>query len=170
MKRSIMKTLSFLICVLMLLPAFNCLAALADESSADTSSGAAASDDWEDVWKNVKLPAYTSSTFSTVGERILGGGDISPMRLMTVNDGYAFFADEFTDGEGDSFSTGELIILSLKDKTLTKDQIVESGNVPEYTAFYCTNPYNVGSAKALGSEQPTDASEKANLLSQIIIK
>ena len=35
-----MKTLSFLICVLMLLPAFNCLAALADESSADTSSGA----------------------------------------------------------------------------------------------------------------------------------
>ena len=158
MKNKFIRLLALTLCALMLLGSFSCLSVLA-ESSAESKDESEM--DWGDIWKEIKQPAYTSTGFASVKERILGSGDIEPMQLYSVIDGYAFYGDSLT---------GEFIFLVLKDKTLTKDAILESGVIPEYTAFYCTNPYNAGAAKAIGQEKTADASEKQKLLSQIIIK
>jgi hypothetical protein len=139
----------------MLVSSLTCLSALAESSDESDESKT-----WEDIWKEVKQPAYTNTAFASVKERILGSGEIEPMKLYAVIDGYAFYADSLT---------GEMIFLSLKDKTLTKDDIAD-GEIPEYSAFYCTNPYNAGGAKAIGQSKTADATEKQKLLSQIIIK
>ncbi len=158
MKNILIRLLTLALCVFLIIPSMTCLTAFADESS-DTSSDEEPT--WEDIWKETKQPAYTSTAFASVRERILGSGEIAPMELLTVIDGYAFYSDTLT---------GEMIFLSLKDDSLTKEAILEAGEIPEYSAFYCTNPYNAGAAKALGSSTTSDASEKEKLLSQIIIK
>lgn len=156
MKIKFIKLLALSICVIMLLSSFTCLSALADDSSESSEP-----ESWEDIWKEKKQPAYTTTAFGSVKERILGSGEIEPMQLFTVIDGYAFYGDSLT---------GEFIFLVLKNKELTKAEIDESGEIPEYSAFYCTNPYNAGSAKALGATATAEASEKEKLLSQIMIK
>lgn len=164
MKNKFIKLLALALCAFLLIPSFTCLSVFADTS--DTSED---EDDeektWEDIWKETVQPAYTTTAFRSVKERINGnsssGGAIEPMQLFAVIDGYAFYGDSLT---------GEMIFLVLKDETLTKDAIVESGEIPEYSAFYCTNPYNAGAAKAIGQTVSSDASEKEKLLSQIIIK
>ncbi len=154
MKNKFIRLLALAICAFMLVSSLTCLSALADESSEESL-------EWEDIWKKIKQPAYTNTAFASVKERILGSGEIEPMELFAVIDGYAFYADTLT---------GEMIFLSLKNKELTKDEILADGNIPEYSAFYCTNPYNAGGAKAIGQTASADASEKQKLLSQIIIK
>jgi hypothetical protein len=93
----------------MLVSSLTCLSALAESSDSSEESKS-----WEDIWKEIKQPAYTTTAFASVKERILGSGDIEPMKLFAVIDGYAFYADALT---------GEMIFLSLKDKTLTKEDI-----------------------------------------------
>lgn len=159
MKTKFIKSLALTICVIMLLSSLTCLSALADDSSDSSSTSKA--ETWDDIWKEKKRPAYTTTAFASVKERILGSGEIEPMKLFTVIDGYAFYGDELS---------GEFIFLVLKNKELTKAEIDESGEIPEYSAFYCTNPYSAGSAKALTAEATSDASEKEKLLSQIMIK
>ncbi len=165
MKIKLTKLLALAICAMMLFTSFATITAFADESSdSSAESDTSVSDEeitWDDIWKEKKQPAYTSTAFSSVKERILGSGEIEPMQLLTVNDGYAFYGDMLT---------GEMIFLVLKDSTLTKEAILESGSIPEYSAFYCTNPYNAGAAKAIGADKSSDATEKEKLLSQIIIK
>ncbi len=157
MKIKFTKLLALALCALLLIPSFTCLSVLADEDEEEKS--------WEDIWKETIQPAYTTTAFRSVKERINGnassGGAIEPMQLFAVIDGYAFYGDALT---------GEMIFLVLKDKELTKEAIIESETIPEYSAFYCTNPYNAGGAKAVGQPNPSDASEKEKLLSQIIIK
>ncbi len=159
MNNKFIKLLALALCTFMLLGSFSCLSVLADDSSAESKDESEM--EWEDIWKEIKQPAYTSTAFTSVKERILGSGDIEPMQLYSVIDGYAFYGDSLT---------GEFIFLVLKDSTLTKEAILESGAIPEYSAFYCTNPYNAGAAKAIGQTKTADASEKEKLLSQIIIK
>jgi len=158
MKNKFIRLLALTLCTFMLMGSLTCLNAFADTSD---ESGDNAEPEWEEIWKEVKQPAYTSTAFGSVKERILGSGNIDPMQLYSVINGYAFYGDALT---------GEMIFLVLKDDTLTKDAIVESGKIPEYKAFYCTNPYNAGAAKAIGQDKTADASEKQKLLSQIIIK
>ncbi len=152
MKNKFIKLLALTLCAFMLFSSMTGLMASAADDDEVT---------WDDIWEATVKPAYMNTAFSSVKERILGSGEIEPMDLLTVIDGYAFYGDTLT---------GEMIFLVLKDKTLTKEDIVESGSIPEYTAFYCTNPYNAGAARAKNQTQGTDASEKQKLLSQIIIK
>ena len=157
MKNKFIRMLALALCAFMLVGSLSCLSVLAESSDSSEESER----DWEDIWKEDIQPAYTTTAFGSVKERILGSGLIEPMQLYTVIDGYAFYGDALT---------GEFIFLALKDSALTKDQIIESGTIPEYNAFYCTNPYNAGAARAIGQTQPADPSEKEKLLSQIIIK
>ncbi|MBO5870392.1 MAG: hypothetical protein J6Q89_06545 [Clostridia bacterium] len=157
MNNRLIRLLALALCMFMLSGSLTCLTAFADTSD---ESGEPEKE-WEEVWKEVKQPAYTTTAFSSVKERILGSGAIEPMQLYAVINGYAFYGDALT---------GEMIFLVLKDDTLTKDAIIESKTIPEYSAFYCTNPYNAGAAKAIGQDKTADATEKQKLLSQIIIK
>ncbi len=151
MNNKLIRLIALVLCVFMLTTSFSAITAFAAEEEEET---------WEDVWKNKKYPAYTTTAFSNVKQRILGNGEILPMELLTVVDGYAFYGDVVT---------GEMIFLVLKDDTKTKEEIVASGEVPEYTAFYCTNPYNAGAAQAKGAKNGTTPVDKEKLLSQIII-
>lgn len=160
MKNKFIKLLALTLCIFMLLSSMTCLSVLAEESEDESGEP----ETWEDIWKEVKQPAYTSTMFTSVKERILGAGHIDPMQLFAVIDGYAFYGDALT---------GEMIFLVLEDKTLTKeaiDEMVQEGGFPKYVAYYCTNPYNAGGASGKGQTKPTDASEKEKILSQIIIK
>lgn len=158
MKTKFIKLLALALCTVMLFSSMTCLSVFADTSDESKDESEM---EWGDIWKEIKQPAYTSTAFASVKERILGSGAIEPMQLYSVIDGYAFYGDSLT---------GEFIFLVLKDPNLTKEAILESGAIPEYTAFYCTNPYNAGAARAIGQNKTADASEKQKLLSQIIIK
>lgn len=166
MKIKFLRLLALAICVFMLLSSMTCLSALADSSASDSSDDSGDSSlDWEEEWKSKIQPAYTTTAFSNVRERILGSGEILPMQLYAVIDGYAFYGDALT---------GEFIFLVLADQSLTKEAILaqvenDATFIPDYTAFYCTNPYNAGAARAYGQSQSAAAGEKENLLSQIII-
>lgn len=153
MKNKYIRLIALVLCVFMLMTSFTAISVFAAEDDEDT---------WEDTWNDKIYPAYTTTAFNNVKERIGGNGEhILPMELLTVVEGYAFYCDVLT---------GEMIFLVLKDKTLTKEAILEKGVVPEYSAFYCTNPYNVGSAQGLGSKVATIPENKELLLSQIIIE
>lgn len=166
MKIKFIRLLALALCAFMLLGSMSCLSALAESSATSSDSSVDESEmEWADIWKEIKQPAYTSTAFSNVKERILGSGEIEPMVLYTVIDGFAFYGDALT---------GEFIFLVLKNEELTKDDILaevekNAGYVPEYTAFYCTNPYNAGAARAVGQSKTAAAEEKEKLLSQIII-
>ncbi len=155
MKIKFIRLIALCLCAFMLLMPFATLSVFAEEEEGGEPES------WEDIWQDLKRPAYTSTAFASVKDRIKGNGQILPMELYTVIDGYAFYGDALT---------GEMVFLVLADKSLTKDAILESGEIPEYTAFYCTNPYNAGAAQSITQAKPTDATEKEKLLSQIIIK
>ena len=157
MKTKLIRLLALVSCVALCFGTFAGIAAFAEDETSGTSSELT----WEDIWKNTKEPAYMSTAFANVKERIRGSGVIEPMQLYCIVDGYAFYGDPIT---------GEMIFLVLKDQNLTKDQVLEGEDIPEYSAFYCTNPYNAGAAKALGATNDTDVTEKAKLLSQVMIK
>ena len=152
LKNMIKRTLLMVLCVAMLIPALSNLTVFAAE---DEKS-------WEDMWNETVYPAYMSTEFSTIEDRLVARNNdaISPMTLYAVVNGIAFYLDSVT---------GEMVALTLADPTLTKEAIDEAGTIPEYTAYYSTNPYNVGSSKSV---QGTDSSNsvKAELYSQLIIQ
>ncbi len=158
MKNRFTKLLALFICAFMLMSSFASFSVLADEAEGEEEVPVT----WEDIWADVKKPAYMDTGFTSVKERILASGStaIDPMELLAVIDGYAFYGDTVT---------GEMIFLVLKDKTLTKEAILATSGIPEYTAFYCTNPYNAGNAKAIFGENESAPKVKEQLLSQIII-
>ena len=152
LKNMIKRTLLMVLCVAMLIPALSNLTVFAAE---DEKS-------WEDMWNETVYPAYMSTEFTTIEDRLVARNNdaISPMTLYAVVNGIAFYLDSVT---------GEMVALTLADPTLTKEAIDEAGTIPEYTAYYSTNPYNVGSSKSV---QGTDSSNsvKAELYSQLIIQ
>ena len=149
MKNKLMRLIALVVCVFTLMTSFSAFAALAASEDED---------DWDATWAKIQ-PEYMKTSFENVKQRIAGYGEIKPMELLTVVDGYAFYSDTLT---------GEMIFLKLKENK-SKEEIVESGEIPDYSAFYCTNPYNVGAAQSISSDVATSVSNKENLLSQIII-
>ncbi len=140
-----------LLCLALVVPAFASLPVFAATDEEPS---------WEDEWKDSLYPAYMSTAFKTIKDRILGNEVIAPMTLYSVVNGIAFYVDSIT---------GEVVVLSLEDPELTKEEIDESGEIPAYTAYYSTNPFNVGSSQsAQGSN--TSNSVKETLYSQLIVQ
>ena len=115
---------------------------------------------FEDMWKDTYYPAYMATQFATIKDRMKGMTGISPMELMCVVDGVAFYADKIS---------GEMVFLTLTDPSLTKEDILEAGTIPEYTAYYSTNPYNAG-YKGGDASRNVSESVKEQLYSQLIIR
>ncbi len=152
LKSKFTKALLMALCVAMLLPALSNVLVFAAE---DEQS-------WEDMWKDTVYPAYMSTEFTTIEDRLEAKNNtaIDPMTLYAVVNGIAFYLDSIT---------GEMVALTLADPSMTKEDVEALGEIPEYTAYYSTNPYNVGSSK---SSQGTASSNsvKAELYSQLIIQ
>ncbi len=150
MEKKMKKALLLLLCIAMLIPAFGSLTVFADDQELE----------WEDMWSDVYYPAYMSTQFKTIKDRLSGNTSINAMTLYSVVNGIAFYVDSIT---------GEMVALTLADPELTKEAIEEAGGIPEYTAYYSTNPYNAGSSQ---SSQGKDSSEsvKEKLYSQLIIQ
>ncbi len=166
MKNMFKKLISLVICAIMIFGSMGTVIALADDSEELS---------WDEIWKSLG-PQYLQTPYESVSDRILGqvamGNNNAynqQMELMAVINGYAFYCDRVT---------GEMIFLVLKDEKLTKQQIIDTYNeklalgefyVPEYKAFYCTNPYNAGDAKASSGTMSAN-SQKELLLSQLVIE
>ncbi|MBR5278111.1 MAG: hypothetical protein IKU23_02475 [Clostridia bacterium] len=157
MNNKFIRFVALFVCILMLMSSFAMISAFADETEEENKEKT-----WEDKWKEDLQPAYINNGFSSVKDRILASGSpaIEPMVLYAVIDGYAFYGDKYT---------GEMIFLVLKNKELTKADIEKNGSIPEYSAFYCTNPYNAGQAQGIGSEGASIPKVKEQLMSQLII-
>lgn len=115
----------------------------------------------EDDWLTVLDPAYTASMFDTVESRIAGDTTIDPMNEMACANGYALYNDP---------KTGEVICLKLAEPDENGEYIKDEKGVYKYVGYYCTNPYNLGMSKAVGSTADTTASVKKTLLSQLLVK
>ena len=150
MKKIMKKTLLLLVCVAMLAPLFTAVPVLADEQKS-----------WEDTWREELYPAYMATQFKTVEDRLKGDSNlIVPMTLYCVVEGVAMYGDPVT---------GEMVFLTLKDPTLTKEAIDELGGaIPEYTAYYTTNPIDAGFKPQSGSGSSEAVKEK--LYSQLIVQ
>lgn len=155
MMKKINKSVLLLLCMALLLPALCGLTAFAAEGDDNNKEVA-----WEDKWKDTLYPAYMSTGFKTIKDRLLGDETVSPMKLYCVVEGMAFYVDTIT---------GEVVVLTLEDSELTKEAIDESGEIPAYTAYYSTNPFNAGSSQ---SSQGADSSNsiKEELYSQLIVQ
>ncbi len=165
MKIKYARFISLVICAIMLFGSFGTVIALADGED----------DGWDATWKALE-PEYLQAPYKSVADRIRGRAPLGDtdeynqqMELMSVINGYAFYCDKVT---------GEMIFLVLEDKNLTKQDILDKYNqglengeyyVPDYTAFYCTNPYNAGDAKS-SSGTASANSQKQLLFSQLIIE
>jgi len=169
MKNKLFRILTLSLCVFMLMTSLSLFNVFAEETSAEGENDGSGDDEvtFKEIWDTLK-PAYMSNGFKTVEDRIFALGDenIAPMKLYAVINGYAFFGDELT---------GEMIFLVLADKTLTLEKVSEAVNgvnkaLPEYSAFYCTNPYNIGSSSPYSEDaEVISADVKAQLFSQVII-
>ena len=142
-----------LLCMALLLPVLCGLTAFAAEGDDDEVA-------WEDKWKDTLYPAYMSTGFKTIKDRLLGDETIAPMTLFSVVKGMAFYVDTIT---------GEVVILTLEDSELTKEAIDESGEIPAYTTYYSTNPFNAGSSQSSQGANSSD-SIKEELYSQLIVQ
>lgn len=144
------RALLLLTCLALLLPAFTCLTVFAEEEES-----------WEDLWRDTVYPAYMATSFKTVEERMKGDGTvIEPMKLYCVVGGIAMYGDPVT---------GEMVFLTLKDPELTKEDIdAMEGAIPEYSAYFTTNPIDAGYKPQTGSGSSEAVKEK--LYSQLIIK
>lgn len=152
LKMKMKQALLLLLCLVILIPALGNVVAFAADDDAE--------DNWEDMWTETYYPAYMSTEFKTIKDRLQGNTVLAPMTLYSVVNGVAFYLDSVT---------GEMVALTLADPELTKEAIEESGEIPEYTAYYSTNPYNVGSSKSSAGEKSSD-SVKETLYSQLIIQ
>lgn len=151
MKKKINRALLLMLCMAMLLPAFGGLSALAADDKEDT---------WEDTWKDTYYPAYMSTEFKTIKDRLNGNTTINPMKLYSVVNGIAFYLDSIT---------GEMVALTLADPDLTLAEIEEAGEIPEYTAYYSTNPYKAGSSQSSQGHASSE-SIKERLYAQLIVQ
>lgn len=150
MKKIMKRTLLLLVCIAMLLPAFCALTAFAEDQKS-----------WEDTWRDELCPAYMATSFKTVEDRLKGDGNlIVPMTLYCVVEGVAMYGDPVT---------GEMVFLNLTNPEQTKEDIdAMEGAIPEYTAYYTTNPIDAGFKPQNGSG--TSEAVKEKLYSQLIIQ
>lgn len=143
----------------MILPVLNIQVSAADE------------EEEEDVW-NTLLPAYMSTSYKSIEDRIIGNDVTGSMQLMLIKDGYALYCDPIT---------GEVVNLVLEDPV--KDdkgnyvldengnytyELIEGSTVYKYKGYWSTNPYNIGSSQSSAGLTTSD-SIKQKLYSQAII-
>lgn len=151
--KKINQSVLLLLCMALLLPAVCGLTAFAADGEDNEIA-------WEDTWKDTLYPAYMSTGFKTIKDRLAGDETISPMTLYCVVNGLAFYVDSIT---------GEVVVLTLEDPELTKEAIDESGEIPAYTAYYSTNPFNAGSSQSSQGASSSN-SVKETLYSQLIVQ
>lgn len=155
----------------MILPVLNITVSAADDK-----------DEEENVWDTL-LPAYLSTAYKSIEERILGDTVIAEMELMLIKDGYALYCDRLT---------GEVVVLTLEDPvenskgnfvknddgTYTevdagKGQysyaLIENSTVYKYKGYWSTNPYNIGASQSSTGLSTSDSIKK-KLYSQVIIE
>ncbi len=161
LKMKLKKTLLMVLCVAMLIPSLSFVTAFAEEEEKS----------FEEIWTETIHPAYMGTKFTTINDRLLvkNSADLEPMTLYAVVDGIAFYLDSIT---------GEMIALTLSDPTLTKEAILATAEaeaaegrsyIPEYKAYYSTNPYNAGSSQS-SQGQASSNPVKEELYSQLIIQ
>lgn len=150
LKTKLTKALLLVLCAAMLIPSFGSITVFAADDEIS----------WEDMWKDTLYPAYMSTAFKTIKERLVGNTEIAPMTLYAVVNGVAFYLDSIT---------GEMVALTLSDPELTKEDIDASGEIPEYTAYYSTNPFGAGSSTSAQGATSSD-SVKEKLYAQLIIQ
>lgn len=152
--KKIYRSALLLLCMALLFPLLCGLTAFAEgEDDGDDVA-------WEDKWKDTLYPAYMNTGFKTIKDRLLGDETVSPMTLYCVVKGMAFYVDSIT---------GEVVVLTLEDSELTKEAIEESGEIPAYTAYYSTNPFNAGSSQSTQGASSSN-SIKEELYSQLIVQ
>lgn len=146
MKSTFKKVMALLLCLMVFLPLVTIQAFAAetsDTSGAATSGTTSAGNDEsgdEDVWKKLK-PAYMSTGFTSVDDRINGNDVIAPMTCMLIKDGYAIYADSLT---------GEVVLLKLSKPNDKNEYEKKDNGVYKYDGYFTTNPYNIGSATVAG--------------------
>ncbi len=150
MKKNLKQSILLLLCVALLVPAIGSFTVFAAEDE----------ETFEDIWKDTLYPAYMKTEYKTVKDRLKGDSTIAPMTLYCVVGGVAFYVDSIT---------GEMIALTLADPQLTKEDIEQSEDLPEYTAYYSTNPFNAGSSESAGGKASSEA-VKETLYSQLIVE
>lgn len=160
MKKLSIALLALLLCLSMILPALNIEVSAAEE------------EEEENVWDTL-LPAYMSTSYKSIEDRILGNDTIAGMQLMLIKDGYALYCDPLT---------GEVVNLVLEDPikdengnyVLDEDgnytyELIEGSTVYKYKGYWSTNPYNIGSSQSSAGLKTSD-SIKQKLYSQAIIE
>ncbi len=168
MKNNIMtKLTAILLCLIMLIPVVS-VEVFAEDSSSSTSAGsdsasgassAVTSGDKDDVWTALR-PAYMTTKFKSIDDRILGNDVIAPMTCMLVKDGYALYADKMT---------GEVVVLKLAEPNEKGEYEKNENGIYKYKGYFSTNPYNVGTSQSSSSGAATTESIKEQLYSQIIV-
>ena len=165
--------MALLLCLTMFIP-FMSIKAFAEESedtssesvSADTSEAASSDDssvgttsgEEEDMWDTL-LPAYMTTSFKTIDDRIIGNSVIAPMTLMIQKGDYAIYADNIT---------GEVVLLQLAEPNEDGEYEIGENGIYKYIGYLSTNPYNIGSSQSSPTSKTTD-SVKEQLYAQIII-
>lgn len=160
MKKLFIALLALLLCLSMILPILNIQASAAEEEE-DTN-----------VWDTL-LPAYMSTSYKSIEDRILGNDVIAGMQLMLIKDGYALYCDPMT---------GEVVNLVLEDPIKDEKgnyvldengnytyELIEGSTVYKYKGYWSTNPYNIGSSQSSAGLKTSD-SIKQKLYSQAIIE
>ncbi len=153
MKKGIFKKLTaLLLCLIML------VSVMAIEALADESGNSAQDDDEEDIW-DALYPAYMSTGFKSINDRINGNDVIAQMTCMLVKDGFALYVDEIT---------GEMVLLQLTEPDEDGEYEIGEDGIYKYDAYFSTNPYNIGSSQSM-TGTATSESIKSRLYSQVIV-
>ncbi len=161
MKKTLYTLLALLLCISFILPAAN-ISVAAEESKAEGSKDD--KEEEEDIWETLK-PAYMSTSFKSVEDRLKGNETLAAMELAIVKDGYALYYDKLT---------GEVVELVLEDPVLNEEtgeyeyEKIEDSDIYKYKGYWSSNPYNVGSSQSTAGKATTD-SVKEKLYAQLII-
>lgn len=168
MKNNIItKLTAIILCLMMLIPfvSFEVFAEELSDSSAeevteDSGTEESSTDDEdEDVWSRLK-PAYMTTSFQSIDDRINGNSIIAPMECALVKDGFAMYADEIT---------GEVVWLQLSAPDENGEYEIKENGVYKYDGYFTTNPFNIGTSQS-GSGTATTESIKERLYSQVIVE
>lgn len=153
MKKTLYTLLALLLCISFILPAANIRVAAADDDEEE-----------EDVWEKLQ-PAYMSTSFKSIEDRLKGNETLASMECALVKNGYALYYDKMT---------GEVVELVLEDPVLDEAtgeyvyEKIEDSDIYKYKGYWSSNPYNVGSSQSSSGKATTD-SIKQKLYSQLII-
>ncbi len=149
-KKFIWQLLSLVLCLMLTIP----LLALDVFAANDNSE-----DEDVDIW-DALYPAYMTTAFRSINNRILGNDVIHPMECMLVKDGFALYIDKLT---------GEMVLLQLSEPDETGEYELGEDGIYKYDAYFSTNPYNIGTSQSPSTGTSTSEAKKSELYSQVIV-